>query len=806
MRKYLLIIIFAVFFKTVIAQPVQSGNGSVKGFVLDAASGQPVEYVNVVIYSAKDSTMITGVVSDADGKFVIKRLPDGNFYLMFHFMGYSKKAVSGISINTKKHDADVGIVKLEQSALKLNEVEISGYKSNVVYKIDKKVVDMSQAPTEAGASAAEALRNVPGVNVDLDGNVTLRGSSNFIVLIDGKPSAIKGADILKQIPASTIEKIELVTNPSAKYEAEGTSGIINVILKKGTQGFNGLINLSAGTGGKYTGDFLINFKRKKINYFVGGYFKDVKSFRNYYWDSKTIKNSDTSIVNFDVLKKDHQQDYSLRAGFDYNLNPKNTVSLSGEAGDKSWLTDITYPQYKNITSDNINRHTMNGSYMSSPWFYYYLALDFEHKFDTNGQNILITAYYSNSGGKSAYTNYEQLQSNSGQLLNYYFDRSTYRQDAADQEIQAKADYTLPIDTSQKIEAGLLIKFRPKYSSSSAYLYDSSSSSWIRNSAFTNQFDFNHDIFSAYLNYSRSWKKFEFQAGLRGEYSNRQLDLQTTSKKYSYQKFDLFPSLALTRKLGKMGQLQASYSRRINRPDDGSLNPFPEYTSGTILVAGNPELLPEFINSYQLNYMWGPMAVETYYREVNNAMDETFSPDSNGGLFYRPVNIDKKIYYGVDLSGGAPLAKWCLVQLKFSCYNYSMQGSNIASDIPKTATIYEAFLGSRFILTKTTKIEAYGGYSSPNYNSQGKTDQYFYGGASLSQSFLKQMLTLKLSINNPFNIFRFSTSMADQYSNSTVSMTREANVIRFSLSYKLNNYKPIRNEEVKPGNIERGGNF
>jgi outer membrane receptor protein involved in Fe transport len=721
-------------------------------------------------------------------------------------MGYSKKLVSGIRIDAKKREADVGIVKLEQSALKLNAVEISGYKSNVVYKIDKKVVDLSQAPAEAGATAAEALRNVPGVNVDLDGNVTLRGSSNFIVLIDGKPSAISAADILKQLPASSIEKIELVTNPSAKYEAEGATGIINVILKKGTQGFNGIVNVTAGTGDKYQGDFLFNIKKQKVNFFIGGNLRDTKGIRRYYWNTRTIRNTDTSIVTFDVNNVNHVQNYSFRAGLEYNFNIKNSLSISGEIGDNSIKSDVAYPQYKNITSDAINRYTMNNSVMSTPKSYYFFNLDYRHKFDINGHELIFSSYYSNGGGKAFYSNEEQLQTKSGQLLEYYFVQSQYDQDNTDQEIQAKADYTYPLDTTQKFETGLFAKFRPKSSITTSIDFDSNTNTWINNTAYTNQFDFYHNVYAGYLNYSKSWKKFEFMVGLRAEYSDRLLDLKISSEKYPYQKFDVFPSLSLVRKIGKMGQLQLSYSRRINRPNEDALNPFPEYSTNTIKIAGNPNLKPEYINSLQLNYMMGPLAVETYYRQVNDAVDDVFASDSTGGLYYIPDNIAKKIYYGLDLSGGAPLAKWCLMQLKFSIYDYQMQGSNVSSSIPGSSTAWTAFLGTRFIITKTSKFEAYGGYNSSMYNSQGKVDQFFFAGASFSQSFLKQMLTAKISINNPFNIFTFETNNSDRFTNSTLRMTREANVIKISLSYKINNYKPVKTNIDKPGNINGEGKF
>jgi hypothetical protein len=806
MKIFFIALCLSTLILTVEAQQMTPGNGTVKGVVRDAASSQPIEYANVVIYSARDSLLVTGVITDATGKFTLKKIPDGKYYLLIQFMGYSKKFVPGITLNEKKHEADLGTINLETSSINMKEVEVNGYKSNVVYKIDKKVVDLSQSNVEAGASGAEALRNVPGVSVDLDGNVTLRGSSNFIILVDGKPSTISGKDILKQIPASAIDKIELVTNPSAKYEAEGTAGIINVILKKGTQGFNGIVNAMAGMGEKYSADFLFNFKRQKISYFFGGYWRNTKIKRFYSWDSKTIHDSDTNSVDFDLIKYDHDKVVNFRTGFDYQFDSKNSISLSGEIGDQNTISDISYPQYKHI-ADTVNRYTMNKSILKNPWSYYYINLNYQHKFDTNGQVVFFNGYFSSGGGNSNNENEEQLSNTSGQLFNHYYDKSHVYQDIKDKEIQVKADYTLPIGKTQKIEAGLMAKFRPKSSVLISEYLDTNANIWLNNADFSNRFDFYHNIYAGYLTYSKSWKKFEFQAGLRCEYADRMLDLLTTSKKYPYEKFDVFPSVSLLRKFGKMGQLQASYSRRINRPEEGSLNPFPEFSTNTIMVAGNPALKPEYINSCELNYMLGPLAIETYYREVINDIDgESFTSDGKGGLYMIPVNIDKKIYYGADISGGAPLAKWCMAQVKFAIYNYKMQGDQVSSSIPKSSTAYDGYLGARFKITKTTKIEAYGGFSSSTYSSQGKKSPYYYAGASLTQSFFKQMLTAKISINNPFNIFKYESKSSSQYTTSVVTQTREPNVVRFGLSYKINNYKSVESNVDKPGNINSNGKF
>ena len=241
--------------------------GVITGKVQEFATQNPMGYANVVIFSARDSSMVSGTVTAMDGSFILDKVPYGRYYMIANFIGFTKETIDDISITPQKPSVDLGLIELHSSTENLEAVEITGQKEHIEYQIDRKVVNVSQDIMAQGGTAVNALENTPSVQVDIDGNVSLRGSSSFQVLIDGRPSILEGSDALQQIPTSNIDKIEIITNPSAKYDPDGVAGIINVILKeKIDKGFNGLVNASVATNESYSFDFLLNYKINKFNY------------------------------------------------------------------------------------------------------------------------------------------------------------------------------------------------------------------------------------------------------------------------------------------------------------------------------------------------------------------------------------------------------------------------------------------------------------------------------------------------------------------------------------------------------------
>ena len=320
--------------------------GVLKGQILDRQLNQPMEYANLVLYRLIDSAMVSGTVADATGNFRLEKIPFGRFYAIAYFIGYNKTVINEIRITPREKEADLGKIFLDQAATKLQGVEIVADKSPVEFRIDKKIVNVSQDLVGSTGTAVTVLENVPSVQVDIEGNVTMRGSGNFTVLIDSKPSVLKGSDALEQIPASTIDHIEIITNPSARYDPDGVGGIINVVLKKNKlSGLNGVINAGISTGNKYETDFTLNYRTKNFNIFGGADF----NYREFWMRGKsnyiTYYDSVTNHRDSEMKGQMKRNGYSARAGMDYYLTEKSTLTLSGRLGFMSFGRDSKSSRY-----------------------------------------------------------------------------------------------------------------------------------------------------------------------------------------------------------------------------------------------------------------------------------------------------------------------------------------------------------------------------------------------------------------------------------------------------------------------------
>ncbi|MCK4360366.1 MAG: TonB-dependent receptor, partial [Bacteroidales bacterium] len=443
------------------AQRPQGGNsgstsqeGIITGKIIDADLNQPMEYANVVLFQKRDSSMVTGTVTNADGVFKLENLPFGMYYLKANFIGYEKIIIKNIKIYPKQKSINLSTIKLKQSLEYLKGVEIVADRSLIEYKIDKKVINVSQDINSAGGSAIEALENTPSVNVDIEGNVSLRGSSNFTVLIDGRPSVLEGSDALQQIPANTIEQIEIITNPSAKYDPDGIAGIINVILKKQIKpGFNGIVNASVATGNKYSSDFLLNYRTGKINLFGGmDYYKREMKVTGQ-WEQQIYSGDTTDYLISDIERKKIPNGYSFNAGLDYYFDKKSTLSFLGKYGyykfDRSFNSNLhsyTFPESSDI-------YSIAKSSMKREGNYYNVTTNFIHKFSDNGHELSAMAYYSKRKSDITENMDEYITNNDWIIIDGEPSSIMTEEDGNSWDLRIKADYSKPIRTKGRIEAG-----------------------------------------------------------------------------------------------------------------------------------------------------------------------------------------------------------------------------------------------------------------------------------------------------------------------------------------------------------------
>jgi outer membrane receptor protein involved in Fe transport len=611
-----------------------SGNGmpdvnfQITGIVLDSISGKPVEYATVALVSMRDSSIAGGGITDSKGYFSFNSKVPGKFILKVNFMGYAIKNQGPVLMKPGAGPVfDQGTIRISPSATSLSGVEIVADRPMIELSIDKKVVNVAQNLTATGGTALDVLKDVPSVEVDQDGNVSMRGSENVTILIDGRPSTLTGADrraALEQIDASSIESVELITNPSAKYSPDGMTGIINIILKKkkGT-GLNSLLSLNAGTGNKYNGTFSLSYSTDKWTLFGSLDYSDRQRKGEGYSNRTTYSLSDSYFLRQDFDEKSRDISYSSKIGGEYYFSPK--LILSGSA---------SYRNSKDNGTEDAVSYTQNptGEYTSiykniniedEAGYNYDAMLNLKKRFSKPKNEITFDFSYSyGNNNDSSFTRLSFLEDDFSTISSETPLWTKTASPGINKIYTGKIDYVYPFNDSTKLEAGFDGSLRTIDADSRYFDYSFGDSQWNFNDTTSNHFLFDELINAIYLNYSTKIKKWGFSLGSRFEAAStnaREADSTDNIKTYN----SWYPTGAVSYKLAKLQEIQITYSRRINRPSFRSLNPFVDYSAYPNIRTGNPYLNPEYINSFELSYAYyskkGTFMPSVFYKKVNDVM-------------------------------------------------------------------------------------------------------------------------------------------------------------------------------------------
>jgi len=770
--------------------------GIIKGKIAENQGGLAIEFASISVFSLPDSTLVTGVISSSTGTFEIKGLNYGKYYIIADFIGFEKKIIRDIEITKKNKIKDCGSIVLEIASENIGEVSIEAEKDAIQYKIDRKVVNISKNLSAAGGNVADALENTPSIQLDAEGNVSLRGSSSYTVLIDGKPTALSGADALKQIPAGAVENVEIITNPSAKFDPDGTSGIINIIMKKDFKtGLTGIISAAGSTNSSFSGDVNLNYRTKKFNFFIGGDYREHKQHPTMTMNSKITQNDTVyEVISTTDDRKQGMTTYKVTAGLDYYLNKNNTLTTSAELGHFGWNMRMYSLDRDFTTPASTESYTSDESVMGWNGEYFNVNLNFKHDFATKGHNLSISTMVSQWDG--VINNGTELiefgENWKGELSK---DGSRVLQNTGDFTTRLKVDYVLPIAEKYNFELGWQSRTKQAKNDYNVEVLNVASANWSNEGFFGNAMDYSRNIQSAYSTFGGTAFGVGYKAGLRGEYTDRQVNDMTTETKYSVNRFDLFPSMHLSKELAAKQQIQASYSRRVHRPREWKLSPFPMYSGKYVVQTGNPELQPELTDSYELNYMkrfaLGFASLEGFYRNTEGTETRVMTVQDDGIIAYGFDNIDNSKSYGAEISTNLNLAKWFTIFANANLYNYVIQ-DNLMADGAETQSFNTDFrLNNTFKYSKTGRFQITGMYRSPTVTTQG-TSEAFYGiHASVKQDFFKRKLTVSLSARDIFNTMEIRKTNITNNMVAENTWNMEGQVVRLNLSYKINNYTQRR---------------
>ncbi len=782
--------------------------GVISGMVHDETTSQQVEYANVILFSQKDSAMITGTITDGKGKFILNSINPGRYYLRVQFIGYENTDISNVVISPRSADVRYNDIKLKPKSSVLQGVEITSEKSLITNNLDKKVITVDKNMALGGGTASDVMENVPSVNVDVEGNISLRGSSNITLLIDGKPASqagIASSDLLNQIPASSIESIEVITNPSVRYDPDGTTGIINIVLKKKTlQGFNGLASANIGTGEKYSGSLVLNYRHDKFNAFIN---YDARKF-NMNRSSESIRTSGSdgmySILDQSETGDMNRDNAQISGGFDYFIDTRNNITISASRRDMNFGMNNDLLT-RSITNDTLNRLFNRSSNSNRDFMGYTYTLSYKHIFPEKGREFTNDIIFNdNQMNHNSYIN-QQAFDISTSLPAGDATRQWNESDHNNDVLTLQGNYVNPMANGSRLEAGYKADIRDILMSYDYKNMNPSDGEWQSIEELRNRYEYDEQIYAVYGIYANSYKKFKYQGGLRAEqvFTNSVIDQADTSFKTQYTSF--YPSFHTQFDLGKQKELQLSYSRRVNRPSPRHMNPYVDFSDSLNLRTGNPELRPEFTNSIELGILqyWNTNSLTTslFYRNTNDVVEDitTLVEGSEGITISKPVNINKETNYGLEVVGTANPVKWLRANGNVSFYRaimsalpeYGIEGSERFS--------WSARLNLNFTVWKEGSFQLNGNYSSPRRTLQEYDEARYFADMSFRQDLMKKKLSLSLRLTDIFNTRVFNDIVYGEQFTITTNRKRESRVLYFGIQYQINNFNKKGNRE----NGERG---
>lgn len=734
--------------------------GSISGVVLDNALNQPVAYAAIVVKSEDGTQTITGGITNDDGTFEIKKLPEGSFVLEVQFIGY-KTHSQKLIITKRNRKVNVGTITLMEETAELDEVEVVAERTTIEQRVDRKVINVGKDLTTAGATASDIMNNIPSVNVDSQtGDISMRGNSNVRVMVDGKLSNVPVAQLLRQIPSTSIKSIELITNPSAKYNPEGMSGIINIVLHKNANiGFNGSITtgLTKGIEAKFNSSIDMNYRNGKFN-FYGNYGNNIGKYVN---DGTITRLDENSIQIFDFFNNNKSHLYKV--GVDFYLNDKNTISVFTNQnifdGKGEGITDVIY---RNDLPRNVTQFFNDVSDNRSEQYNFDYKLDFNKE----GHNIELEVDHNQfKSGQDA-----NFRTSGASLFPDYMDFV----DTERTQTIANLDYVNPLDSISKIEVGLESRnFETDVDYSSTGLSFNSAGDLIPTPS--TDFVYNMDIYSAYATFSQKRDKWSYQIGVRIEDVEVKADTNTV-RSFTDKYTQIYPSAFLTYDPNEKDQWQVSYSKRVDRPGLGQVNPIREWATPLISSFGNPSLEPQFTNSFEVNYTRriknGSITTGVFYRSISDEINRAVYVDrlDFNKLILTFDNFDNTSAYGFELSSNYKPTKWWSINGSFDFYSQTQRGITESLDpnvtnpteddiavenVEVDNTAWNLRMNNSFKVNKKLTLQAFGFYRGQNRTLQFEIRPMYFVNLGARYSFAQGKGTLSLNYNDIFNTMRFA---------------------------------------------------
>jgi outer membrane receptor protein involved in Fe transport len=787
-----LIITFFSFYIALYGQPIPNRPkiGKISGSVIDAQSGEKLPYATAVILNYTDSALVSGGITDENGFFQIDSVPLGLYRLKISFIGYPSWVSDSFRISFRNPEKNFDAIKLTNNNKKTETVVIEAEKLLFQAAIDRKIYNVDKNIVNIGGSATDVLQNIPAVSVDIDGSVSMRGSSSVTIFIDGKPSGLTGPNrqaALQSIPAGMIERVELITNPSAKFDAEGMAGIINIILKKiPTRGTNGNLLATAGTRNKYNlaGTYNRRFGKLAINSNYNFRYNQHYSFGN--GSRKNFFPDTTYYLNQEMASETYLTTHNARLGIEY-LFDTNTQLTIGSSVNRRFERKPTNNHYR--LKDNFEQPYRNYhryGYNTETGNNYEINWNFKRKLSKKRRQEVVVLDGSYSlNDKISPTHILEEDDDLPPLFPPY--RQHNIEKATFSILSSQLDYTLPLKTG-KFETGVKLTHRKINNSFFSESYRDSLAAYAPDVDLNNEFIYKEAIPAAYAQYGFTKGNWGFQTGVRTELTDARSVLVTTTESYNRQYRGFFPSVFINRRLNNGQEFKINYSRRINRPTIEQLKPFVDRTDPANLRRGNPNVNAEFIDSYELSYLkfWGAhsLNLSTYYRNTNNAIVRYRTAFPDGTSYITFLNLSRSTSYGIECISTHQFWRIWNITANLNFFQTVISGNAGDGDLNVAQITWTGKLISNLKINKTTDIQLTANYNAPRAIAQGT----FYGMSALDLGFKKDLAGGKYILTvNATDVFDTRQMEIKQWSTNFEQRNfrkRETRVLTIGLNYKF----------------------
>ena len=792
----------ALFLSLIFSAHISAQDVKISGYVLDAETQKPLDFSNISLLNASDSSLISGTLADLDGDFHLTA-PTGDYILRVSFIGYTTH-YQPLAVKPGRN-IKLEPVLLNSDAQILSQVTVTGIRSMFQSDIDKRVYNVENSVIAQGGTAVDLLETLPSIQVDDEGGIAMRGSGNILILINGRPTSLTNDDaesILAQFPANSVKSVEIISNPSARYDAAGIGGIINIILKQNERrGFNGQMDASAGTRNKYTGGINLNYGLPKLNIFANYNYQ----YRELFELSESVRNAFfgqvSPLLNQDFRTDNGNQRGLLRTGMDFT--PSDRLRLG------------FYVQHNSSSRDRLrtyNQRHINASGLRDSLIVRTLDEDqsgrnseagftFDLDIDTTGQKLFFSAARSNnSQERIEFFDQRYFYENSSQ-----FDRREDQRYARPSENNLwilQLDYVKPLGKRGKLEAGLKSTLANFDTPQTYEILDPLSNNWINLDTISNAFQFTENVHAAYLTYRNRFGKLSLQAGLRPELTLTNSFELNTANTVTNNYFNIFPSVYLSYDMGEEESLLLNYSRRISRPSAWALAPMYNAQDFLNMRLGNPYLQPEFTDSYELGYSKQFKLLfftgTLYHRSTTDLLTRILTLNDNNAAIQTWENANSRISNGLELINQIFPAPWLDLTLSGNFFHSRVIADNVGEGFVNENFSWTISLLSSIRAGKWGNFQVQGNYRGPIVLPQGEIEPLYGINIGYRKDIWNRRATLAVNVSDIFDTRIFRISTEDARFNQLRNFNRETRIGTISFTWRFGGFRAQERRERGDG--------